>query len=160
MIANQPGKCRGRLIVGGVRFVNEPRLALDPARELAGLGGVVVDDLVVVEFDARLHDQCHCAFPGRTETERHEGVTVGVERHSDRARRGHRQGTQFLGGTSGCRDLRADHVEGCFAAGLAPCTLGGVAQPRRALRDDGVRQRAGIVGTGHRAVEMDLPKAG
>ena len=64
MIVDQRRKRGGCLIVGGMRFIHQTGFTLDARRQIAGSGGFVVDDFVMIELDSGLHHQRRHPRPG------------------------------------------------------------------------------------------------
>jgi hypothetical protein len=80
MVAHQRVKILRRLVVGGMRLVDELRCSRDVSAQLARLLGPIVDDLVVIELDTGLDDQRDSARPGRGQIGCFEGAPVGLDR--------------------------------------------------------------------------------
>ena len=114
---------------------------------------------MVIELDSRLHDQRDRAGPRGAEAERRERFAMGVDRHADRGGSRHRQRAELLGRTAGCGHLGANHVDGSLPASGLPGTLGGAAEPGRALGDDAIGEGRRVIGAAHRAVQVDFPKS-
>ena len=162
MVARQLRQPLRRLVVGRVRLEDQARLRFDEGAQRAGLLRPVVDDLVVVELDPRLHHHRDHPRPGRVQAGRGEGLAVQRQRRAGCLGRGHRQFVQVLVRAARHRHLGADDVDRRLAAvgRFAPGLLGRQAQPHRAGRDLGLGQRHRVVGAGHGAVHVDLAEAG
>ena len=159
VIPHQGGERGRRLVVGRVRLEHQARILLDHPAERARLLRHVIDDVAMIEFDARLHHDRDDAIPRIGQSGRGENLPVRLDRRARRVGRRHRNRIEFLGGAARHRHLGADHIDRRLAAGFRMGALGDRAEPRRALRHRRVRQRRRIAGAGHRAIEMDLAKA-
>ena len=134
VIAHQRREGRRRLIVGGVRFIDQTRLTFNALREFACLGGLIVDHFVMIELHAGLHDQRHDARPGILQAALQKCLAMGVERCSDGGWRRDSQRLERFGRATGCRYLGADHINRWLAAAWRATRLhrrGRVAPPAR-----------------------------
>lgn len=84
VVLDEPGERCAGLVVGGVGFEDYRRLAVEDVLQLGGAAAVVVDDLLVVELDARLGDERADARPDVGEAHLGQGVPVGAERLAGR----------------------------------------------------------------------------
>ena len=129
------------------------------AAEGLRLARAVIDDLVVVELDARLNDERQHARPGRLEP----GAREGLAMRSDRCGRGFRrrdgERREVLGRAARRRHFGADHVDRRFSACGSPARLCASAEIRRARGDDFFRQWIRVALAGHRAIEVNLANA-
>ena len=155
------GGQRGRaLIVGGMRLEHQRGVVGQNAGQGAGLGGVIEDHVLIAEFDARLHHDAHHAAQriGQPAFGEDAGVNrdglVGIGRGGggDRVKR--------MVGAAGGRDLGPDDVDRHRPARLARGILRDGGKARGAGGDGHVVGRGGVVGAGHRGVEMQLEEPG
>ncbi len=114
------------------------------------LGAVVVDDLVVVELDARLHHGGDDARPRFRQPLRREHRAVGLDRGDRRLESRHLQLGQILGRAAEHRHLGADDIDARLTADASLRGLGDADQARGAAGDGVLRQ-----GTGSSAHDME-----
>jgi hypothetical protein len=160
VIAHQRGEALRCLVVGRMRLEDELRIGGNEAAQHTCALRHIVDDLVMIELDAGLHDQCDHAWPCSFETRSRKCIAMCSNRRAGGLRRRDSQLVQLLGRTAGHWHFGADDIHGRLAAHLSPGTLGDSAQLRGALGKRRLWQGVCVVAARHRAVEMNLAKAG
>ena len=160
VIADQRVQASFGLVIGGVCFEHDARLLFDEGRQVRGGGRVVVVHAAVVEIHAGLHHHRDHALPGGQQVRGGKCFAVDGQGGGRGRRRRHLQATGQRGLTAGNRHFGADHVDRRRQPVLGSGALGNPRQFGRARRDDGVRQRRGVIGAGHAAVQVDLVETG
>ena len=161
MVAHEGGQPVRGLVVGRVRLEDEAGHVGHDRAQVAGGLRVVVEDAHVVELHARLYDEGDDPVPGLGHPGLGEGGTVLGQRGLRVVRRGRGERLDGLLGTAGHGHLGADHVDHVERlVALAGGLLGDPGQPGGALGDQGARERGGVAGADHAAVEVDLGEAG
>ncbi len=143
-----------------MRLIDEVRLFREQGGKPRGARTVIQDDVLVAEFDARLHDDGDDAGQRSVESVAAENLAVDLQ---SVARLFEARGLDLRNGvvrTSRRGNLGADHINRHGASERGGRAFGPGSQSCRALRNRRVAQRLRFTPAAHRRVEMELPKAG
>ena len=143
-----------------MRLIDEVRLFREQGGKPRGARTVIQDDVLVAEFDARLHDDGDDAGQRSLESVAAENLAVDLQ---SVARLFEARGLDLRNGVmraSRRGNLGADHINRHGASERGGRAFGPGSQSCRALRNRRVAQRLRFTPAAHRRVEMELPKAG
>src|SRR6185503_4316570 len=99
------------LVVAGMCFQDQLRMMLKKALEMMSLRRVVVDDGVVIEFDARLHHHTDNAFPCCIQSGTMKSSSMHLDRVFHCLSGSYLKHIKRMVSPARCRDFRPDDIE-------------------------------------------------